>query len=416
MNEHRICPLSAVWFGSVRGRRTQGSAAGCRLSRVSLLPGVIRRCRALAWRAGIASDGRARTVREVRRVLEGLGRTLFEQSGVPGLSACVRFAWGEQIDLHLGRRSVAGDDPVTGETLFRALSMSKPASAICAMALVERGQLDLDAPVMDLLPSWRMDSADRGGFDPSGITVRRLLSHGAGLSTPKSPWVAVGGGKERKTSASRRLADAVDPAWRLRMLAEPGTGLHYSAGAFLLLEAIIEQVTGRGFADVAEELLLGRLGLGRASFDPARVAADRLAERHDSENRVLEESRKVWLASSGLCCTAEDLARIWEIVLPGVAGRPAGQGIVAERSARELVSPQARDADGKACGLGFYLWRRRTDTEFFHSGFSEGCWGHAEGLWSRGAVYVVLTNGDRGAGCVKPLVGAIRQCLYDLAL
>ena len=66
--------------------------------------------------------------------------------------------------------------PTTG---FNVGSISKTIAAWGVMTLVEQGRIDLDAPVATYLTRW---SLPESGFDEDGVTMRRLLSHTAGLS------------------------------------------------------------------------------------------------------------------------------------------------------------------------------------------------------------------------------------------
>lgn len=77
-----------------------------------------------------------------------------------------------------GRSDEAGG-PVTTRTGFNVGSISKTVTAWGVMRLVERGLLELDVPVSRYLTRWSLPASE---FDADGVTVRRLLSHTAGLS------------------------------------------------------------------------------------------------------------------------------------------------------------------------------------------------------------------------------------------
>ncbi|MDC7124822.1 MAG: serine hydrolase [Spirochaetales bacterium] len=69
--------------------------------------------------------------------------------------------------------------PVTPETIFQAGSVSKPVTACGIMKLVEDGIISLDTTVESRLKRWQLPKSD---FDETGVTVRRLLSHTAGIA------------------------------------------------------------------------------------------------------------------------------------------------------------------------------------------------------------------------------------------
>jgi len=69
---------------------------------------------------------------------------------------------------------------VTSDTLFQAASISKPVSALAALRLVEEGKLSLDENVNDKLRTWKVP--DNQFTAQKKVTVRRILSHSAGLT------------------------------------------------------------------------------------------------------------------------------------------------------------------------------------------------------------------------------------------
>jgi CubicO group peptidase (beta-lactamase class C family) len=75
--------------------------------------------------------------------------------------------------------------PVTPATLFQAGSISKPVSALAALHLVEAGKLSLDEAVNARLTSWKVP--ENGSSTTEKVTLRRLLSHSAGLTVHGFP-------------------------------------------------------------------------------------------------------------------------------------------------------------------------------------------------------------------------------------
>src|SRR5688572_27074372 len=99
---------------------------------------------------------------------------------VPGVSIAVidsfRIAWARGY----GVRETGGTSSITTETLFQAASISKPIAAVAALRLVQKGKLDLDEDVNVKLRSWKVPENAFTLARP--VTLRRLLSHGAGLT------------------------------------------------------------------------------------------------------------------------------------------------------------------------------------------------------------------------------------------
>ena len=91
---------------------------------------------------------------------------------------------------HHGRRDLAGELPVTDETLWRIYSMTKPVTSVAALMLYERGALELTDPVSRYIPSfgdmrvYTAGSAANPGTVPATERIRvwHLLTHTAGLT------------------------------------------------------------------------------------------------------------------------------------------------------------------------------------------------------------------------------------------
>lgn len=119
----------------------------------------------------------------------------FAQMGTPSLSIAVL----EDGDVSSRCYSTVGDDT---ETIFQACSISKPITALAVMRLVDTGALTLNSTIGSLLRQDILDVMTDGCSSgqrelTEGITVKQLLSHTAGLSTPDFP------GYEPDTNSTR---------------------------------------------------------------------------------------------------------------------------------------------------------------------------------------------------------------------
>ena len=148
-----------------------------------------------------------------------------------GNVAFVLIESGKVFDEHF----TSVGQPVDRDTLFQVASMSKWITAWGVMTLVEAGKLDLDAPVSTYLTRWSLPKSE---FDNSGVTVRRLLSHTAGLTDG----LGYGGFAPGQPKSGRieailtRAADASPGAvGAVRVGIEPGSAFEYSGGGYTLL-------------------------------------------------------------------------------------------------------------------------------------------------------------------------------------
>jgi len=225
---------------------------------------------------------------------------------------------------------------------FAAGSISKPVAALTALRL----GLDLDADVNEQLRSWRLPDAE-------GVTLRHLLGHTAGLGVPFCPGYPPG----------EELPKLVEVLEDVRLEQPPGSGFRYSGGGYVLVQLLVEDVTGKPFADVAEELVLAPLGMAQSTFSPG------------SGHRYAEQ------AAAGLTTTVADIARFVIALQQGVDGAAAMLAPHIELLAegewtvlRDLgVEPPAR------AGLGVFL----SDGWFSHLGGAHdsfsALWGSFDG-------------------------------------
>src|SRR5215218_11215946 len=98
-----------------------------------------------------------------------------EEHGVPGVALGVLFD-GEEETAGLGVTSIENPLEVTPDTLFQIGSIAKTYLAVAAMRLVERGELDLDAPVRRYIPDFRLSDEHVA----ARVTTRHLLTHTGG--------------------------------------------------------------------------------------------------------------------------------------------------------------------------------------------------------------------------------------------
>src|SRR5206468_4132173 len=132
-----------------------------------------------------------------------------------------------------------------------------------------------------------------------GITLRRLLSHSAGLNVHGYGWAEPG----ETPGARELLAQEDEEARTLRVVQAPGAALRYSGGGYSLVQLLIEDATGMPFPAVARERVLGPLGMSESSFELRPALAARLATRHDERSRPLKPGRVAATAASGLYST-----------------------------------------------------------------------------------------------------------------
>ena len=244
--------------------------------------------------------------------------------------------------------------PVDADTLFPVASLGKWVTAVGVLTLVEAGKLDLDAPVGTYLTRWTLPA---DGHDPRQVTVRRLLSHTAGLTDGLGyAGFAPGTPVQALEASLTQAADASPGAdGRVRVGEPPGDAWRYSGGGYTLLQLLVEEVTGEPFAAYMRRAVFLPLGMTRTTFDVGE-AKPNLAAIHDRAGRATPHLRYTALAATGLYTTAADMTRFLQAHLPGPRGEPAGRGVLQPATLQLMHTPHANRMGADIWGLGTLLY------------------------------------------------------------
>ncbi|MCA9511903.1 MAG: beta-lactamase family protein [Myxococcales bacterium] len=254
-------------------------------------------------------------------------------------------------------------EPVDRDSVFQVASLSKWISAWGVMALVDSGRVALDAPVSTYLERWHLPDGD---FDAAGVTVRRLLSHTAGLTDGLGyggfgPGERVQTIEESLTMAADRMPHASGAVVVGR---EPGSRWEYSGGGYALLQLLVEDVTGEAFESYMRRVVLGPLGMRDSTFDWTRAERARLADSYDVDATRAPQRHYTAVAAASLYTTASDLARFLAAHVPGRAGEPVGRGVLAPRTVEQMWVPEASLLGRDIWGLGVILHARNAAGRF----------------------------------------------------
>jgi len=313
----------------------------------------------------------------------------------PGVSIAVISGGEIEWARGYGLVSSEGQRPVTVDTLFQAASISKPVTAMVALRLMELGKLSLDEDVNARLRSWKVVENDFCKTEK--ISLRRLLSHTAGLTVHGFPGYADG----EPIPSLLQILDGTKPANSppIRVEAVPGSRWRYSGGGYEVVQLLVEDVTGRPFREVARELVLDPLGMRGSTFEQP-LSGGRIADAatgHRSNGSPVQGKWHTYpeLAAAGLWTTPSDLARVVrEIQSPGRVLKPA--------TVKEMLTGVLG-----AYGLGLGLGDTAGLKSFSHNGGNEGFRCTLFGYCDSGRGAVVMTNGDRGDGLSREILSAI---------
>jgi CubicO group peptidase (beta-lactamase class C family) len=329
------------------------------------------------------------------RAVEGAAQRALAASTAPGLAMAL-VQDGEVVWVAgYGLADPATGQPVTASTRFQAASLAKPVTAWGVLRLVERGRIGLDEPIIGRLRRWRPPPSP---FDADGLTVRRLLSHTAGLSVHGY----VGLTSDRPLpSIEASLSGETGDGFPVELLEAPGRRWLYSGGGYSLLQLLVEELTGRPFADHMRVEVLEPLGMTASSFQWRRTAVT--ACPHDADGGRIPDFCFAEQAAAGLVTTAPDLARFLAAAVAGPRGEPPGRGVLSPAGVR-LALTAAPATEGR-WGLGYGLGLTPGgDLLAYHEGANRGWRAGLALLPDRRSGIAVLANGDAGSGPIDVVV------------
>ena len=254
---------------------------------------------------------------------------------------------------------------VTEDTLFPTASFSKWVAALGVLSLVEAQLLDLNAPVSDYLTRWRLPDSE---FDNDAVTIRALLSHTAGLTD------RLGFGDYELDETIPNLAEELanprasnDRAVEIAVGIEPGTEFLYSGGGYLILQLVVEEVSGVAFQDYIRKTIFDPLGMHRSSYASVAELVN-LSPSFDSTGKLTQSFQYASAAATGLASSSSDLAKLAKALLSPHAG--AGFRATTLEAMRE---PQGFVLGAGIWGLGTILYAPTSagDYIFGHDGAND---------------------------------------------
>ena len=271
-------------------------------------------------------------------------RELLEQGASAVAIALVspdRTIWSEAFgvaDRDAGRAATDG-------TMFGIGSVSKMLAAIAVMKLVDRGVVDLDAPIVKYLPAFRMASA---GYE--NVTVRMLLDHSSGF--PGTDYRNA----DIRTPVPGYLDQVLQTLSTARLKAPPGYTSVYCNDGFTITAALVEAMTGTSYVAFVQDEILTPLGMAHTRF-PLGAFPDGTYARAYVNGTARPQEFVNTLAAGGAYSTAGDVGRIAMMFLgSGAVGKTR---ILSAASVAEMAEDQTAGSfdpvrnDSFAFGLGW---------------------------------------------------------------
>jgi CubicO group peptidase (beta-lactamase class C family) len=325
-----------------------------------------------------------------------IGETM-EEAGVTGLSCAVINDSEIVYQKAFGLKDAGAGTPNDEETIFAAASFSKPVFAYLALLLAGEGIIDLDKPLYEYLdqplPDYPAYADLKDDEVHKQITARMVLSHSAGF-----------------------------PNWRfltedgkLSIIFPPGSRYSYSGEGIVLLQMVVEEITGRDLEALAQEKVFGPLAMTRSSYVWQEDYEDNYALPHDEYGRPqMLKKREEADAAGSMATTAGDYARFVVAVLDPGGGREALVNEMLEPqipiTSQAMFGPGAwREADADrdislSWGLGWGRFDSEHGRAFFHTGNDFGWQNYTVSYPDLGIGIVLLSNSDNFESVARQIV------------
>jgi len=292
---------------------------------------------------------------------------------------------------------------------FSGASLSKAVFGYLVSILVDEGKIDLDTPLQQYLdfPLYELNSCDKwhGYQDLKGderyklITARMCLSHTTGLQNWR--WIPRSNDPENKKT--------------LKIYFDPGTEYFYSGEGIMLLQYVIEHITGKGLEELAREKIFEPLQMRNTSYVWQDRFENKYCNGHTSDQQVIEKDKSDKAQAAGSLETnlidyslfvrhliqqyqknSETVRRIFE---PNFRIRTKAQF-----GPMSLEQSDENDDIQLSYGLGWGLFQSPYGFGAFKEGHDEGFQHYTIIFPERGIGVVILSNSDNAESIFKELL------------
>ncbi len=322
------------------------------------------------------------------------------EAGIPAISVALvdgsRVVWAQGF----GWADSAAGVPASAATVYRVGSVSKLFTDIGVMQLVERRELDLDAPVTRYLPDFRPKNPFGGA-----ITIRQLTTHHSGLT--REPPVG-----HYFDDTGPTLAATVASLNGTALVYRPGTRAKYSNAGVAVLGYLLERTQGESFYGYLKGAVLEPMGMTHSAFQPLPQLEGRLAKalmwtldgrRFEAPTFQLGSGPAGSLYSSVL-----DLGRFMSVLFAGGVA-PGGARVLAAETLDSMWTPQYAPAGATSgAGIGFGIGQLDGHRSV----------GHGGAIYGFATTLLALPDDSLGVVAVATLdaMNSVTDAIGDLAL
>lgn len=278
-----------------------------------------------------------------------------------------------------------GRVPNRPDTRFAVASGTKLLTALAIGVLMERGELEPDSRVKDLV------SFDLPGFDDE-ITIHHLLTHTSGIFDYYDEELVDDFDNYFVDIPWYRLTTPRDylPLFQNEgMKFPPGARFSYSNGGYILLGIVVEELTGGHFREFVAEAVFGPADMGDSGFFalnelPERTAVGYMPKADGGFRTNVYNLPIIGASDGGAFLTAADCERLWKAFFDG--------RIVTPETRDRFLIPRVEVHDTVDYGYGLYIWKSLGVPAYFFSGSDAGVGFDSRHFPRSGVTVTILSN------------------------
>lgn len=328
-----------------------------------------------------------------------------KELNVPGISITVfdnnQILWSKGYGL----KNKEIGEKVNENTIFQAASISKPVTSVAVFKLIEDNRLTLDEDVNLKLKRWQVP--DNEFTKKEKVTPSRIMSHTSGLSTSGFQGYCI---KDSVPTLIEILKGSeITNSEPVRVVQKPGESELYSGGGMEVLQMLMEDVSGKEFHQLLNDLVLSPTGMKSSSFkSPLPETLRNLTSNgYDENGNVVCGGYHIYpeKAAAGLWASPSDLARF--MISLGKSYRGEDTSLLKQSSAQTMMTRVPN-----AGGIGIGIDGEGTAFRFRHTGGNAGFTCYAISFASTGRGVVIMTNSDNGFPLIREIVRTVSRA-YD---
>lgn len=336
---------------------------------------------------------------------------------VPGMAVAVLQDGKIYHKNTYGVRSVKTNAPVNENTLFGVASNTKAITAAAIGQLVDKGKIQWDTPVSDIIPEFKLYDS----YVTREFTVRDLLTHRSGLGLGAGDLMVF------PASNTTTMEEMIHNLRYLKPVSSFRSKYDYDNLLYIVAGEIVSRVSGQTYDDYIEQHFFKPLKMTRSKLSLKEIEADpNRIDGHAPVDGKLEITpytfTQIATPAAGVYASINDMA-VWAQALldEGKYGEQKQDSLFSKQILQELWTPQTLVRSGKgpynthftAYGLGFFLSDVNGQFQATHTGGLLGIVSQMTWLPEMNVAIIVLTNQQSGAA-FSAITNSIKDAYFGI--